>query len=267
MATDQPSFYRTPPRPIFRKLFKQGHLFICGICRSQYSSRVEANNCLNFCWFELKSMSAVVIFRDRNCGFRYRCQYCARDFATNEDASQCAQSCIDKRNQIHIHEQLWNDLPLADQRPTPVVLVPKNVFIEMIKKPASPTRNKTKSRPRHKAAHAAFGRSSKYSPVPIPSIESGPTGIQSTEASDVIDTLVHQAASLETELKAAQSPSEDHHHISQYTCHWHPNPLGYRCSVCQSIHELESEAEACFYRHFAADGARLDDSSELDLDS
>ena len=114
MATKTPC--RMSSIPIFRKVFRKGQVFVCGICRSEYDQRKDANNCLNFCWFEISRRKSVIHVHDAKHGDCYRCLYCGRKHKAEMAAVLCAKSCMERHNQLHIHEQLWNDLPLTSRQ-------------------------------------------------------------------------------------------------------------------------------------------------------
>ncbi|SMF33904.1 hypothetical protein [Pseudobacteriovorax antillogorgiicola] len=99
--------------PIFRKIFRHGHYFLCGICRTEYHNRVDANNCLNHCWYALKEQYPLIVVRDFVHGRLFRCQYCFRLYKTEDAGLECARRCTDGREKRHVQEQLASDLPIS----------------------------------------------------------------------------------------------------------------------------------------------------------
>lgn len=98
--------------PILRKVFKQGKSYICGICRTKHPRRNEANDCLNHCWYALREQYPLILKQDHHQTY-YRCQFCFRDYADEQDGLECANRCMDEREHNHIQEQLVNHLPIT----------------------------------------------------------------------------------------------------------------------------------------------------------
>ncbi len=97
--------------PVIRKVIRRNGVFVCSICRTEYSTMGEANGCLNQCWYEIRNFYPVVK-RRRLHKLIYRCQYCCRDYDFETQALACANACSSDRNRQHIQEQLVNDLPV-----------------------------------------------------------------------------------------------------------------------------------------------------------
>lgn len=116
--------------PVIRKVICRDDTYICSICRSEYKSKVEANNCLNHCWYDVQSMYPVVLRKLNGRHVVFRCHFCCRDYKDESDALSCARRCQGDRNQLHVHEQLLNDLPIEapTQRPSRIRLVAMKVM-------------------------------------------------------------------------------------------------------------------------------------------
>ncbi|MFW7379498.1 MAG: hypothetical protein ACOH5I_11865 [Oligoflexus sp.] len=255
--------YKIPPIPIFRKLFRKGSLFVCGICRSEYHSRVDGNNCLNFCWFELKNLNSVFVLRHPKRGWLYRCQFCARDHASETAAQLCAHNCREKNDQIHIHEQLLNELPLSDHRPQPLILIrsPK----EIVKKtPPAKKRKPTKQElPQILVTPTHRDDLSTVVPTTEPVIDEPsvlmPSRKLKEEDDDKIDLLVHA----DKTHSIPDSKFENHEQNAAANSAWSLSPIGYRCRICHVIYDTSYEAESCHAEHMEQQSA----ATEIDLDS
>jgi len=246
--------YRVPPAPVFRKLFRKGSLFVCGVCRSEYHSRISGNNCLNFCWFELQALSPILLLKHHLQGFLYRCQYCARDHSSEAEARICAQDCAQKRNQIHIQEQLLNDLPLADHRPVPIQLIRSH---DEIPKKFTPNRATTRTKTKAKRTQPSpqRARSTKAPSQPLILIEQPfADNSQSVEPiitpfsreDEDIDQIVHSEDHAKKVGGFAMENSNDNKSANSA---WISSPIGYRCRVCHTIHDTKDLAQQCFAGH------------------
>ncbi|MDQ3233151.1 MAG: hypothetical protein M3Q07_15140 [Pseudobdellovibrionaceae bacterium] len=111
--------------PVIRKVICRDDCYICSICRSEYKTKVEANNCLNHCWYDVQTLYPVVLRKLNGRHVVFRCHFCCRDYKDESDALSCARRCQGDRNQLHVHEQLLNDLPLEapTHRPSHIRLV------------------------------------------------------------------------------------------------------------------------------------------------
>lgn len=273
MPSKLSSQYKVPPLPIFRKLFRKGNRFICGICRSEYSSRLDGNNCLNFCWFELKRLNPVLVYHKLHQGLSFRCQYCARDYNSEEEAKSCASQCEDKRNHLHIHEQLFNDLPLADHRPQPIFLIRS---LKDLPRPAKKQQVPTRSKPPKFVA-----KPSKKIRQPMEQLEpeifieeaissssmKPGRGADSLENElDDIDIIVH----IGREERSERTPElEDNSQLDLNSMPWSVSPIGFRCNCCQAVYDSEEEARQCYYSHQldSTNQSALTSDIPIDLDS
>lgn len=111
--------------PVIRKVICRDETFICSICRSEYHNKVEANNCLNHCWYDVQNLYPVVLRKLNGRHVVFRCHFCCRDYKDESEALACARRCQGDRNQLHVHEQLLNDLPIEapSHRPSRLRLV------------------------------------------------------------------------------------------------------------------------------------------------
>ena|GEM_PF-3153703 len=112
--------------PVIRKVISRDGSYVCSICRNEYSSKVDANNCLNHCWMEVQSLYPVVLRKINGRFVVFRCHFCCRDYRDESDALSCARRCQGDRNKLHVREQLLNDLPIEapnHQRPAHLRLV------------------------------------------------------------------------------------------------------------------------------------------------
>lgn len=111
--------------PVIRKVISRDDHYICSICRSDYRTKVEANNCLNHCWYDVQELYPVVLRKLHGRFVVFRCHFCCRDYKDETDALSCARRCMGERNKQHVHEQLLNDLPIEapTQRPSRIRMV------------------------------------------------------------------------------------------------------------------------------------------------
>ena len=107
--------------PVFRKIFRRSHYFVCGVCRTEHHSRADANNCLNHCWYALKQQYPL------NCpeetffmGKSTVVSFVFEEYKTEDAGLECAKLCMDDREKRHVQEQLSSDLPIE--------LAPKRKF-------------------------------------------------------------------------------------------------------------------------------------------
>ncbi|MCX6128269.1 MAG: hypothetical protein NTX25_04295 [Proteobacteria bacterium] len=146
--------------PIIRKVICRDEVYVCCICRSDYKSKIEANNCLNQCWFDVQELYPVVVRKLNVRKVVFRCHFCCRDYSDDMEALNCARRCLNAANKQHIKEQLINELPIEapNRRPSRLRLVtakpqaaPPKSKIKARSKKASPQNNTT---PEDKSAPA-----------------------------------------------------------------------------------------------------------------
>jgi len=88
----------SPNQLMMRRIIRNGHMFICGICRTKHSSQGHAASCLVTCWKMLLERAPWVV-ETRGIGKQpYACAYCQRGYATPEQSHTCAQDCVNKLN-------------------------------------------------------------------------------------------------------------------------------------------------------------------------
>jgi hypothetical protein len=102
--------------PLARRIFRQGGVYVCGLCRSEHRSYGEANSCMNQCWFDVHNFFPVVRRRLSPHSWVHRCLFCCRDYTSEKDAFTCATQCASEKNRDQLREQLLNDLPLPPPR-------------------------------------------------------------------------------------------------------------------------------------------------------
>lgn len=105
--------------PVIRKVICRNGSYICSICRTEYLSKVEANNCLNQCWYDVQEIYPVVERKLGGLKKVYRCHFCCRDYPEESEALSCAKRCQGQRNQLHVREQLLNELPIKPPKHRP----------------------------------------------------------------------------------------------------------------------------------------------------
>lgn len=240
--------------PIFRKIFRKRGRFVCGICRSSYQNRSDANNCLNFCWFELQEHYPLIRRRDAKSGvYVFRCQYCARDYKSEFAGLECARLCVEQRNQRHIHEQLINELPLEIKRKHPVRLVHAN---------------KPEMRPL--AIRTVFGQKAKNSE---PSLQSETTAIDHSidhaqpESIDNSETETNPEATLKPSPVSSDQPetegSDDkrddklRRRKDSFPKSFIRKDAKYQCCCCLKKYFTKMEVEQCFEGHFDSEGYEI----------
>jgi len=209
--------------PVIRKVICRDDVYICSICRSEYKTKVEANNCLNHCWYDVQNLYPVVLRKLNGRYVVFRCHFCCRDYKDETDALSCARRCQGDRNQLHVHEQLLNDLPIEapTHRPSRIRLVAMK---------AVPQRPLAKA----KVDEPAVEQTPETADVEVPDIE----------MSDA--ELPPDAPELPPRKTRADFPKP-----------WVRMDAKYQCCCCRSQFFTKMETEACFNGHFDADGFEI----------
>jgi hypothetical protein len=77
-----------------RRVVKQGHSYMCGMCGSRYGNESQAEACLKSCVQRYMEQSAVQDKPEKS-GTVYRCPYCKRVYDKVIHAKECARTCKD----------------------------------------------------------------------------------------------------------------------------------------------------------------------------
>jgi hypothetical protein len=80
---------------MIRRVFRQGDVYSCGICRSKHQTPDAANVCLEQCWQAVLKKAPWVSVKHYG-KHPFACKYCQRGYATAELASACARDCASK---------------------------------------------------------------------------------------------------------------------------------------------------------------------------
>ena len=78
-----------------RRVVRQGHVFLCGMCRDSFDNFSDAISCVRHCWEEVLLLDPVIERRFPAKTVMFRCRFCARDHETHELADHCAKDCKD----------------------------------------------------------------------------------------------------------------------------------------------------------------------------
>ncbi len=219
-------FYKQAKVPVIRKLFRKAGYFICGICRGEHPSREEANNCLNQCWYQLKVQYPLIVKDDQQKGRLFRCQYCFREYRTEDAGLSCAQLCTENHERYHIFEQLTNDLPID-------------------------------SRPRRKFRLVRL--------IPAEAPIADPAVTAASEPDSSIQDVEEPVVDLEepdNEEGHTVDPALVKKHKKEFNDHWFRDGAKYKCRYCQEQFYTKIEVEACFESHFDAEGYELNPAGE-----
>ncbi len=203
--------------PVIRKVICRDDAFVCSICRTEYSSKVDANNCLNHCWFDIQDLYPVVLRKINGRRVVFRCHFCCRDYKDESEALSCARRCQNDRNNLHVREQLINDLPIEapTQRPSRIRLVAMKL----------PPSKPVKSRP----------------------IE---------ESTEMVDEQLHVETET-SEQEAVENLSEQappRRTKADFPKQWVRMDAKYQCRYCNALFYTKMEVEACFNNHFDEEG-------------
>ena len=213
--------FKQAKTPVLRKIFRQGKVFVCGICRSKHSQRKDANNCLNHCWYALQEQYPLIVRTEYGKTY-FRCQYCFRDYTSENDGLDCAVECIDKKRQHHIKEQLIQDLPIETR--------PRKQF-QLVKVPQLAP------------AGISFRKQKEETP-PEPEIE------ENTEVEN------------DQEPEESVEPEKKKRHRSEYKKEWIRAAAKYKCMYCLELHYTRMEVQDCFNSHFDQEGYELEASGD-----
>lgn len=206
--------------PVIRKVICRDDTYICSICRSEYKSKVEANNCLNHCWYDVQNLYPVVLRKLNGRHVVFRCHFCCRDYKDETDALSCARRCQGDRNQLHVHEQLLNDLPIEapSHRPSRIRLVAMKATPVRTSVPKEQERDEDQVEEMDEAV----------SEVDIPADEEAPSAPRKTKA--------------------------------DFPKQWIRMDAKYQCCYCKNLFFTKMETEACFNGHFDAEGVETEPS-------
>ncbi len=219
------------PTPVIRKLIRREDTFICSICRSEYDNSLEANTCLNHCWFDLKHFYPVILRRGPRHTLIFRCHFCCRNYADEGEALSCARACLGERNKSHIREQLLNDLPLEAP-------------------PKRPSR-----------VRLAITRSSPSKILGKEKVEETNSAVPSPDDSDVPVSAESPAPTEVVENKEVLINEKSGRRKDSFSKPWVRHDAKYKCNCCNSMYFTRMEAEACFDKHFDAEGYEMESAS------
>lgn len=204
--------------PVIRKVISRDGAYVCCICRSEYKTKVEANNCLNHCWYDVQHLYPVVLRKLNGRHVVFRCQYCCRDYEDESSALSCARRCRGERNHLHIREQLLNDLPIEapSHRPSRIRLVA------------------VKAMPGH--------------PLAKPQVEDVVDQPEDVDVDSEVDVVSEDDIVTDTPEGPARKSKAD------FPKQWTRMDARYQCAYCKNLFYTKVETEACFSDHFDADG-------------
>jgi len=208
--------------PVIRKVICRDDAYICSICRSEYKSMVEANNCLNHCWFDVQNLYPVVLRKLHGRNVVFRCHYCCRDYKDESDALSCARRCQGDRNRLHVHEQILNDLPIEapSHRPSRLRLVTLKTV---------PLKN---SQPKAK-----------------------------DDAAERFESKAQEGlAEVEIPEEAPPPPQAPRKTKADFPKQWIRMDAKYKCCYCKKLFFTKMETESCFNGHFDANGVEREPS-------
>lgn len=206
--------------PVIRKVICRDDTYICSICRSEYKSKVEANNCLNHCWYDVQNLYPVVLRKLNGRHVVFRCHFCCRDYKDEADALSCARRCQGDRNQLHVHEQLLNDLPIEapSYRPSRLRLVALK---------ATPLRTS------------------------LPKAQD--------DVEETLETQDEDVSEVEMPDDAAP-PAAPRKTKADFPKQWIRMDAKYQCCYCKKLFFTKMETESCFNGHFDENGVENEPS-------
>ncbi len=216
--------------PIIRKVICRDDTFICSICRSEYKTKVEANNCLNHCWYDVQNLYPVVLRKLNGRYVVFRCHFCCRDYKDESDALSCARRCQGERNQLHVHEQLLNDLPIEapSHRPSRIRLVAM------------------KTAPIRASIPKAVENDD-----PVESVER----VEAVEGVEPVQPVEQDSDDMaEIEIPDDAVPPPPRKTKADFPKPWIRMDAKYQCCYCKSLFFTKMETESCFNGHFDENG-------------
>ena len=221
--------------PVIRKIFRKGDIFTCGICRSNHNSRVEANHCLNECWFQLRHHYPLIHDKQLGGPLRFKCQFCFRIYDSQNEGLACAQLCMEAHETKHLHEQLTNDLPISTK--------PRQKF-RLIRVNSAGVKNEDKPTVEPQVVITA-----QKAPPQAPSAD--PAAPAVADAAEAVPS-------------AAKKP-DNRRHISYYEKSWIRDGAKYKCCYCGTLHYTRMEVEPCFNGHFDEAGLEQEVGGHISL--
>ncbi len=220
--------------PLVRKVFRQGDLYICGLCKANYHDYGSANSCMNQCWFDIHRFYPVVKRKRSVNAWVFRCLFCCRDYVSEMGAYNCSQRCLDVRNKAQLREQLVNDLPLSP----PLHPVSRLIMLTKLDTPVPLPKTKAKAK-RISTAPLSLAESKAYSE---PLIASQTSEIDSAPRLTI------------PELKIAEVVIDRGQHKASYKIQVDSHEEGYQCQYCHKTRTTMREGQECFDRHFNEEG-------------
>jgi hypothetical protein len=202
--------------PVIRKVICRDDAYLCTICRSEYKSKVDANNCLNQCWFDIQDLYPVVLRKFELRRVAFRCHFCCRDYPDELEAMNCAQRCLNSRNTQHIQEQLVNDLPIeAPNR--------KASRVRLVAVKAQPQQTPSK-----------FSNRPTFMP----------------DANNAVDSSDATNESVPMELPIELAVVDNRRTKAVFPKQWIRADAKYQCKYCNKQYFTKMEVEGCFNGHF-----------------
>lgn len=226
--------------PLIRKVFRQGNIYICGLCKADYHDAGSANSCMNQCWFDIHHFYPVVKRKRSAKAWVFRCLFCCRDYTNELGAYNCAQRCVGIKNNAQLREQLLNEIPL----PPPSRPVSRLVMLTKVETPLA--------RPKPKAVVKA---------VTAPKIIEAPKALAAAIPEPAVPEISHivMTSSPEPEVSMPEVAATEvevfrGQHRDSYQIQVELKGDTHRCMYCRSIHSNKVKAQTCFDEHFNDDG-------------
>jgi hypothetical protein len=208
-----------------RRVIKQGHSYMCGMCNARYASEAQAEGCLQACIKRYMERSSVQDRPDKS-GRLYRCSYCKRIYEKMIQAKDCARSCKDNiQKKIEAEARYKKTQTVEDKLKTLAAFAGGEHNLPPVRSPAPrPEAAQPPQVPANKPEPAA--RVSRPPPVASPS---------PSAAEDFAD---------ETLVESSPQPV----HPAEGS-KFERDGNTYRCHVCHQKYKKYQEAIACFDRH------------------
>ncbi|WP_176736282.1 hypothetical protein [Oligoflexus tunisiensis] len=206
-----------------RRVIKQGHAYICGMCGSRHSSEAQAEACLKACIKRYLEQSSVQN-RTEKTGVAYRCPYCKRVYEKMMQAKDCARNCRDEiQKKIDAEARYKKTQTKGEKLKTLAAFAGGEHNLPPVKSPAA------------RAEPAPQARASETIP------EADPRPTQAAPAAR------HEAPAAQPTEAPVEEPLKPVHPAEGSK--FERNGNTYRCFVCHQKYKKYQEAISCFDRH------------------
>lgn len=217
------------PVPIL-KAYRLGNVYTCGLCRSTYGSRDEAQTCLGACLREYLSLEPIVNLKERD-EHLYQCRLCRRKYPALLSAEDCSSDCRQKlQRRLAAENQVaaFAPLPAAQGRPERNRVPAFLLADASIQKPKLPFQAK------------AGGDGS-----------GGTDAAGGGGSNDAALAILADEPKKDAPTQAPEEPQYKKKGVSRDEDKFHREGAKYLCNECQKDYFTRVEVIKCYNAHFA----------------